>query len=142
MILIDNSLLRYKRPRINFSQFCEVKVFKFQWQIQKLNQELRFLVGPGLYSTSPQSKRNIVINVIEVPATVYSNGVNDPRALDLHLMQNLILKIPISTRHCIILIGMIASKSPYEWINHTIVIQNNPIIQTNKTWKTRYIRKY
>ena len=57
-------------------------------------------------------------------------------------MQNLILKIPISTRHCIILIGMIASKSPYEWINHTIVIQNNPIIQTNKTWKTRYTRRY
>ena len=76
-------------------------------------------------------------NVIEVPAIVSSNGVNDPRALDLHLMQILILKIPISTHHCIILIGISASKSPYEWIYHTIAIKDNPIVQTNKTWKTQ-----
>ena len=43
------------------------------------------------------------------------------------------MKIPISTRHCIILIDISTNKSPYEWfINHTIANQNNPIIQTNK----------
>ena len=38
--------------------------------MEKLNQELRFLVGPGFNSTSPQSNRNIVSNVTEVPAIV------------------------------------------------------------------------
>ena len=81
---------------------------------REIKPRVSFLLDPGFNSTSRQSNRNIVSNVIEVSAIVSSNGVNDPRALDLHLMQNLILKIPISTRHCIILISMIASKSPYE----------------------------
>ena len=80
--------------------------------MEKLDQELSFLLGPGFSSTSPHSNRNNDSNVIEIPAIVQSGGVNGPRALDLHLMQNLILKIPISTRHCIILIGISASKSP------------------------------
>ena len=33
----------------------------------------------------------------------------------------------------IILIGIIASKNPYELIAHKIANENNPIIQTNKT---------
>ena len=37
-----------------------------------------FLVGPGFNSTSPHSKRNIDINVIEILAIVQINGVNGP----------------------------------------------------------------
>ena len=80
--------------------------------MEKLDQELRFLLGPGFSSTSPQSNRNSDSNVIEIPAIVQSRGVNGTRALDLHLMLNLILKSPISKRHCIILIDITASKSP------------------------------
>ena len=38
--------------------------------MEKLNQELRFLVGPGFNSTSPHSNRNIDSHVIEIPAIV------------------------------------------------------------------------
>ena len=34
----------------------------------ELNQELRFLLDPGLNSTSPHSNRNIDRNVIEIAA--------------------------------------------------------------------------
>ena len=54
--------------------------------MEKLNQGLRFLLGPGFSSTSPHSNRNIDSNVIEIPAVVQSSGVNGPKALDLHLM--------------------------------------------------------
>ena len=82
--------------------------------MEKLKQELRFLllVSPGFNSTLPYSKRNIDSNLTEILAVVQSSGV--------------------STSHWIILIGISASKSPYESI-HTIANQNNPIIQTNKT---------
>ena len=36
----------------------------------ELNQELRFLLGPGLNSTSPHSNRNIDSNVIEIATIV------------------------------------------------------------------------
>ena len=37
---------------------------------REIKPRVTFLVGPGLNSTSPQSNRNIVSNVIEVPAIV------------------------------------------------------------------------
>ena len=54
--------------------------------MEKLDQELRFLLGPGFSSSSPQSNRNSDSNVIEIPAVVQSRGVKGPRALDLHLV--------------------------------------------------------
>ena len=42
--------------------------------MEKLNQELRFLLGPGFSSALLHSNKNIDSSVIEVPA------------LDLHLM--------------------------------------------------------
>ena len=38
--------------------------------MEKLNQELIFLLGSGLNSTSPHSKRNIDSNMIEILAIV------------------------------------------------------------------------
>ena len=38
--------------------------------MEKLDQELRFLVSPGFNSTSPHINRNIDSNVIEIPAIV------------------------------------------------------------------------
>ena len=54
--------------------------------MEKLDQEFHFLLGPGFSSTSPYSNRNSDSKVIEILAIMQSSGVNDPRALDLHLM--------------------------------------------------------
>ena len=54
--------------------------------MEKSDQELRFLLGPGFSSTSPHSNRNSDSNVVDIPAIVQSSRVNGPRALDLHLM--------------------------------------------------------
>ena len=51
--------------------------------MEKLDQELCFLLGPGFSSTPLQSNRNSDSNVIEIPAIVQSSGINGPRALDL-----------------------------------------------------------
>ena len=56
--------------RLTFLKFCAVKLFKFQWQIEKLNQELLFLESPVFNSTSPQSNGNVVSKVIKVSAIV------------------------------------------------------------------------
>ena len=42
---------------------------------REIKTRVTFLVGPGFSSMSPQSNRNIVSHVIEVPAIVQSNGV-------------------------------------------------------------------
>ena len=54
--------------------------------MEKLDQELRFLLARGFSSTSTHSNRNSDSNVIEIPAILQSSGANGPRALDLHLM--------------------------------------------------------
>ena len=57
--------------------------------MEKLNKELRFLLGSGFSSMSPHSNRNIDSNVIEIPAIVQSSGPNGPRALDCILCKTL-----------------------------------------------------
>ena len=54
--------------------------------MEKLDQELGFLLGPGFSSTLSQNYRNNDSNMIEIATIVQSSGVNSPRALDLHLM--------------------------------------------------------
>ena len=99
------------------------------------------LILPGFRFMLPHSTRNTDNNV-EILVIVQIDSVNNFSALDLHLISNLALKIPISTRYCIILIHTSASKSPCGWINYTIANQNNPIVQTNKTRKTLHTSKY
>ena len=80
-------------------------------------------LGTGLSSTSPQT--NKVSSVKTNPDSKlkkWKTGAATRNDFFLkYLALGVALKIPISTRHCILLIGIISNGNPYEWTLMTIV---------------------
>ena len=73
---------------------------------------------PGLSSMSPQTNKNSIIKTKQNPklkkqktaAAIRNDFVLKYLALDVALK----IPIPISTHHCVVLIGIISNGNPYE----------------------------
>ena len=89
-------------------------VFKFQWHIEKLLQESH-LLGPGFDSIALHvSKINIIKAKRNTELQENRGRIVGNNILSRYRTLDFLKNIPISTRHCMILIGISNYRNLYE----------------------------
>ena len=111
-----------------FSKLCAVILFKFQWHIEKLQQE-SLLLGPGFDLISHVSRINIIKSKRNPELQENRGRIVGNNILSRYRTLDFLKNIPISTRHCMILIGINNYRNLYERIAFVIhKLQHNVAI--------------